>query len=140
MYAIRSYYASKQHYLLGNWRVDPEGGQIAREGAALHLEPKVMEVLTYLVDHRGQLVTREALERDVWRGALVGYDSVTGTIIKLRKALGDDAHDPRYIETLPVITSYSIHYTKLYEILAGAPKHLVDLTEKFPEDRLPKRW
>jgi len=91
----------KQHFLLGNWLVDPEVGRISRDEATLHLEPKVMEVLAYLVSHRGQLVTREALERDVWRGALVGYDSVTGTIIKLRKALNDDAHAPRYIETLP---------------------------------------
>lgn len=60
-----------------------------------------MDVLNYLVLHQGELVAREALERDVWRGALVGYDSVTSTIIKLRRALGDDAHNPKYIETVP---------------------------------------
>lgn len=92
---------SLQHYLLGNWVVDPAASQIFRDEVTLRLEPKVMDVLGYLVAHQGQLVSRQALERDVWRGALVGYDSVTSTIIKLRKALGDDAHNPQYIETVP---------------------------------------
>jgi adenylate cyclase len=93
--------SSAQRYTLGDWVVDPAGCRIAADGATVHLEPKVMEVLAYLVSHQGQLVTREALEQDVWRGALVGYDSVTGSIIKLRKALGDDARNPQYIETVP---------------------------------------
>ncbi|MEJ2454299.1 MAG: winged helix-turn-helix domain-containing protein [Candidatus Thiodiazotropha sp.] len=88
-------------YSLGQWRVDPSGSRIFRDGDSIRLEPKVMEVLGYLVAHRGELVTREALERDVWRGALIGYDSITSTIIKLRKALNDDAHNPEYIETVP---------------------------------------
>lgn len=60
-----------------------------------------MEVLVYLVSRPAQVVTREDLERDVWRGALVGYDAVTKTVIKLRKALGDDARRPRCIATIP---------------------------------------
>lgn len=90
-----------QGYSLGDWSVDPAGSQIRRGEDRVRLEPKVMEVLDYLVEHRGELVTREALERDVWRGALIGYDSITSTIIKLRRALRDDAHNPLYIETVP---------------------------------------
>ncbi len=88
-------------YSLGHWRVDPAGSRLYRDGDSVRLEPEVMQLLGYLVEHRDELVTREALERDVWRGARVGYDAITRTIIKLRKALNDDAHDPEYIETVP---------------------------------------
>lgn len=93
--------ASSMSFQVGDWLVDPAAGQIAKGGVAVKLEPKVMEVLSYLADRQGELVTREDLERDVWRGAVVGYDSITAAVIKLRKALTDDARRPRYIATIP---------------------------------------
>ncbi len=72
-----------------------------RGDEVVRLEPKAMEVLVYLASRPGEVITREALERDVWRGAVIGYDAVTNTVIKLRKALGDDARQPRFIATIP---------------------------------------
>jgi len=60
-----------------------------------------MDVLIYLARHPGEVVSREDLEREVWHGALVGYDAVTKTLTKLRRALGDTSREPRYIETVP---------------------------------------
>jgi TolB-like protein/DNA-binding winged helix-turn-helix (wHTH) protein/Flp pilus assembly protein TadD len=60
-----------------------------------------MDVLVYFAGRAGEVVSREELERDVWRGALVGYDAVTKTVTKLRQALGDDPRNPRYIQTVP---------------------------------------
>jgi TolB-like protein/DNA-binding winged helix-turn-helix (wHTH) protein len=60
-----------------------------------------MDVLAYLATRPGEVVTREDLENHVWAGTVVGYDTVTGALQKLRKALGDDAHRPRIIETIP---------------------------------------
>jgi TolB-like protein/DNA-binding winged helix-turn-helix (wHTH) protein len=60
-----------------------------------------MEVLVYLAAHQGEVVTREELGRNVWRGALVGYDAVTKSVIKLRKAFGDQAREPDIIEPIP---------------------------------------
>ena len=88
-------------FFLEDWRVSPAEGTLVRGDQVLHLEPKTMDVLVYLATRPGEVVTREDLEREVWRGALVGYDAVTNTIIKLRKALGDDARKPRYIATIP---------------------------------------
>ncbi len=93
--------ASSTSFTVGDWLVDPSAGQIARGGRVVKLEPKVMEVLSYLAQRQGELVTREDLEREVWKGALVGYDSITTAVIKLRKALNDDARQPRYIATIP---------------------------------------
>ncbi len=60
-----------------------------------------MEVLSYLASRQGELVTRDDIERDVWKGAVISYDSITTAVIKLRKALTDDARQPKYIATVP---------------------------------------
>ncbi|MGD8276011.1 MAG: winged helix-turn-helix domain-containing tetratricopeptide repeat protein [Thiohalocapsa sp.] len=93
--------ASSASFQVGDWLVDPPAGQITKGERAVKLEPKVMDVLSYLALRPGELVTREDLERDVWMGAVVGYDSITTAVIKLRKALDDDARQPRYIATIP---------------------------------------
>ncbi len=81
--------------------MSPAEGILANGDEEVHLEPKAMEVLVYFASRPGEVVTREELERDVWQGALVGYDAVTNTIIKLRKALHDNARQPRFIATIP---------------------------------------
>jgi len=88
-------------FLVGEWWAEPDTDRIRRGDEAAKLEPKVMAVLCYLAERPGQVVTREDLERDVWAGTVVGYDALTSTIIKLRKALQDDSRKPHYIETLP---------------------------------------
>jgi TolB-like protein/DNA-binding winged helix-turn-helix (wHTH) protein/Tfp pilus assembly protein PilF len=88
-------------FQLGVWLVDPGSGEISSGHTVARIEPKAMDVLVYLASHEGEVVSREDLERHVWRGALVGYDAVTSTVIKLRKALDDDAREPRYIATVP---------------------------------------
>ena len=88
-------------FKIDQWQVNPAEGVISRNKETIHLEPKVMEVLVYLVDHAGEVVTREQLERDIWLGAIVGYDSITATILKLRKALNDDPKQVRCIATIP---------------------------------------
>jgi TolB-like protein/DNA-binding winged helix-turn-helix (wHTH) protein len=90
-----------ESFRLGDWTVEPDTDQIRCGGESIKLEPKVMDVLAYLASRQGEVVSREELERDVWHGALVGYDSVTSTIIKLRKALSDQARNPKYIATVP---------------------------------------
>lgn len=57
-------------------------------------------MLLYLAQRSGQVVSRDELLTAVWPGVLVGDDALTQAIIKLRKALGDDAKRPTYIETL----------------------------------------
>ena len=67
----------------------------------MHIEPKAMELLVYLAKRQGEVVTREDIEKDVWGGTLVSYDSITSTVIKLRKALQDNAREPDFIATIP---------------------------------------
>jgi len=92
--------STQEPFRVGEWYVDPDSGRLLREGVEVKLEPKVMQVLVFLAQHSGKVVSREALEAVVWAGMVVGYDALSGSIIKLRKALGDDSRHPRYIETV----------------------------------------
>ncbi|MEO5677746.1 MAG: winged helix-turn-helix domain-containing protein [Usitatibacter sp.] len=92
---------AKGHELkIGEWIVDPERNELRRDGESVRLEPKAIEVLLHLAGRAGRVVTREELLGAVWPGVIVGDDALTQAIIKLRKALRDDAHRPTYIETI----------------------------------------
>jgi len=88
------------NFKVGDWAVHPNSGLLVRGDEEVKIEPKVMEVLVYLAQNQGNVVSREALESSIWAGTVVGYDAVSGSIIKLRKALGDDTRQPRYIKTV----------------------------------------
>lgn len=85
---------------MGKWTVEPDTGRLLSADGEVKLEPKVMQVLLYLAAQPGKVVSREQLEETVWAGTVVGYDAVAGSVIKLRKALGDNSKNPRYIETI----------------------------------------
>lgn len=86
-------------FRIEEWVVDPASNQLTRDQFVSRLEPKVMEVLVYLAHRAGEVVTREDIEAEVWAGTVVGYDSVTNAVQKLRKAFHDDPKHPRFIET-----------------------------------------
>ena len=89
-----------KRFTLDKYIISPVEGTLSWDSELLRLEPKVTEMLVYFAAHPGEVITREELERDVWHGALVEYDAVTATIIKLRKALKDNAKQPRFIITV----------------------------------------
>lgn len=64
------------------------------------LTPRAYAVLRLLLERRGRLVTKEDLLDTVWRGVIVGDAVLKVCVGEIRKALGDDAKDPRFIETL----------------------------------------
>lgn len=125
-------------YRLGDWVVDVATRDIRRAGTVVRLEPKVMRVLEFLVGRRGQVVSRYDLESHVWSGMVVTDDAVTNTVIKLRKALGDKARDPRYIETIAK-TGYRL--IAAVEPLPGpeTPATLPD-PPTMPKDALASRY
>ncbi len=89
-----------EKFLLGDGYVESGANRLVREGAEVRVESKVMAVLVHLARHQGELVTRQALEETIWTDTVVGYEALTGCIAKLRKVLGDDRRQPRYIETI----------------------------------------
>lgn len=86
---------------VGDWSVDAHLNELSRAGEVVRLEPKVMEVLTFLASHPDEVVSRQAILEAVWSGVIVGDDALTQAVIKLRKALGDEPKQPSYIQTIP---------------------------------------
>ena len=69
----------------------------------MRLQDKPLQVLTFLLEHPGEMVTREELRKRLWPdGIVVDFEHSINTAVKrLREALGDDAEHPHFIETLP---------------------------------------
>src|SRR5260370_28582961 len=91
---------AKNRLRVGDWTVEPELNQLSTQGRAVKVEPKAMAVLLHLANRPGQVVGRKTLLSQVWPGVVVGDDSLTQVVIKLRKALGDDPDRPTYIQTV----------------------------------------
>jgi len=80
---------------------EPGAFKISKSGQPVQLEPKAFEVLTFLIENRGRLIEKDELLNAVWKDAFVTQNAMTRVIAQLRKALGDDAREARYIETVP---------------------------------------
>jgi adenylate cyclase len=74
--------------------------RLYRDGNAVPLPPKVYDLLRLLVEHPGQLLAKETILNEVWRGTHVSEASVKDYVKELRHVLDDDANTPRYIETV----------------------------------------
>jgi Tol biopolymer transport system component/DNA-binding winged helix-turn-helix (wHTH) protein len=83
----------------GDVTVDLRRVEVRRAGEVVPLEPKSFDVLRHLVENRDRLVTKEELLEVVWRDTFVTPNVLTRAIAQLRKGLGDDAFEARYIET-----------------------------------------
>jgi pimeloyl-ACP methyl ester carboxylesterase len=73
--------------------------QLTRDGRVVPLTPKAYDVLRYLADHAGRLVTKQELLDIAWADVFVGDAALKVCIREIRKALDDEAHKPQYIET-----------------------------------------
>src|SRR5258707_5030682 len=87
----------------GEFEVDLRSGELHKQGIKIKLHDQPFQVLTMLLEHPGELVTREQLHQKLWPSHMfVDFDVGMNSAIKgLRDALGDAAEEPRYIEPLP---------------------------------------
>ena len=83
----------------GDYRFDPATGRLWSGAEEVRLTPKASAVLSELVARPGQTVSKQDLFASVWNGTIVSDDALTSCIQELRKALSDDAKQPRFIET-----------------------------------------
>ena len=88
-------------YQFADVELDFETYRGTRAGQALEMSPREFELLRYLIEHKGNTVTREQLLEDVW-----GYENYPSTrtvdthIAKLRAKIGDSGSEPRFILTI----------------------------------------
>ena len=87
----------------GAFELELRAGELRKKGLRIRLQEQPFQVLHILLQHRGEIVTREQLRSAVWPAdTFVDFDNGLNTAVnKLREALGDSADSPRFIETLP---------------------------------------
>jgi eukaryotic-like serine/threonine-protein kinase len=87
----------------GAFEVDLRSGEVHKHGIRLKLQDQPFQVLALLLEHPGEVVTREELRLKLWPAdTFVDFDTgLNSAVKKLRDVLGDSAEEPRYIETLP---------------------------------------
>ena len=84
----------------GPFELDEEVFELRRDGVAIHVEPKVLDVLLYLVRHRDRLVSKQELLEQVWPDAVVAESALTRAMSLARSVIGDTARGQGAIETV----------------------------------------
>jgi adenylate cyclase len=87
-------------FKVGEWLIEPDLNRASRVDCVVQIEPKVLEVLSFLAEHPGEVLSKEKIIQTVWAGTFVSGGILSYSISELRKALGDDAKDPRFIQTI----------------------------------------
>ena len=87
-------------YAFGPFELDIAAAELRKNGEKIPLRPKCFDLLVYLIDRRGNLVTKEELFETIWADVVVGEATLSRTIASLRAALEDDPARPQYIETV----------------------------------------
>lgn len=134
----------------GDHHLDPARGHLYRGEDIVPLTPKALALLHFLAGQAGRLVSKADLMNAVWPGVFVGDAVLKSTIRELRRALGDDSHEPKFIETahrrgyrfiapvvaaqapaVPELTHPRVHYARsgsvniAYQVVGQGPVDLV---------------
>jgi DNA-binding winged helix-turn-helix (wHTH) protein len=86
-------------FRFGDFEVDLARRELRRRAEPVHLEPRVFDLLAYLLAHRGRLVPRDELIAEIWRLRFVSDDALSGAVAKLRRAVGDRREPRRFVRT-----------------------------------------
>src|SRR5690242_16007281 len=94
---------SSTRYAFGPFEVNAGAEELLRSGNRVRLPRQPFQILLMLLAQPGEMVTRDQLREHIWLdGTFVDFDhGLNAAMNKLRRALGDSAENPRYIETLP---------------------------------------
>jgi DNA-binding winged helix-turn-helix (wHTH) protein len=92
---------ASRRYRFDRFLLDPANRLLSRDGVPLDLNARYLDALVLLVSQAGILVTKDRFLEEVWRGVPVTDEALTQCVKTLRRLLGDDAANPRLIETVP---------------------------------------
>jgi TolB-like protein/DNA-binding winged helix-turn-helix (wHTH) protein/Tfp pilus assembly protein PilF len=94
---------SRQLLQFGAFELDSAAGELRKHGIRIKLQEQPLQILQQLLEHPGEVVTREELQKRIWPAdTFVDFDhGLYSAVQRLRDALGDTAETPRYVETLP---------------------------------------
>lgn len=94
---------SPRRIQFGPFELDSEAGELRKHGSKIRLQEQPLQILQQLLEHPGEVVTRQELQKRIWPAdTFVDFDhGLYSAVQRLRDALGDTAETPRYVETLP---------------------------------------
>jgi DNA-binding winged helix-turn-helix (wHTH) protein len=90
-------------YRFGPFEADTSSGELLKQGKRIHLQEQPFRLLIILIEHAGEVVSKAEIQKQIWdENTFVDFDtSLRVAVAKLREALGDDAGNPHYIESIP---------------------------------------
>jgi Tol biopolymer transport system component/DNA-binding winged helix-turn-helix (wHTH) protein len=132
--------SSEKIVRFGIFEADLQTGELRKKGVRVPLQGQPFQVFSILLESSGELVTREDLRRRVWpEDTFVDFDHALNTAItKIRMALGDEADNPRFVETLPRRGYRFI--APVHNPAPGAPTAAGHATEATQEVRKPSSF
>jgi TolB-like protein len=92
---------SSKIYEFSGFRLEQAQQRLLYHGVPVALKPKILDLLLFLVESRGQLVAKDDLMRKMWPDTIVEENNITVSMSILRKTLGEDRHKPQFIQTVP---------------------------------------
>ncbi|MDP2348399.1 MAG: winged helix-turn-helix domain-containing protein [Gammaproteobacteria bacterium] len=112
---------------IGDWEASLATCTLTQGSQEVKVTPRSMDVLNYLADHAGEVVSHDELLNHFWQGSFPSDHAVHKAIAELRGALGDDAHHPVYIRTIP-----KRGYSLIAEVNHPPPTSTIDDGEAAP--------
>ena len=88
-------------YEFCGFRLEAAQRRLLYQGKAVPLKPKVLDLLLFLVERRGELIVKDDLMKEIWPNTIVEENNITVSMSILRKILGEDREHPKFIETVP---------------------------------------
>src|SRR5262245_56579184 len=92
---------SSKIYEFGGFRLEQAQQRLLYRGEPVALKPKILDLLLFLIQSRGQLVAKDDLMREIWPDTIVEENNITVSMSILRKTLGENRDKPQFIQTVP---------------------------------------
>ncbi|HEY3056245.1 MAG TPA: winged helix-turn-helix domain-containing protein [Thermoanaerobaculia bacterium] len=112
-------------FSFGPFTLDVEGAELRKGNDKVPVRPKCFDLLVYLIENAGRVISKEELLDKIWSDVVINDATLNRTVTELRAALGDDADDPKYIETV------SRKGYKFIGEVSGAPREAADPSVEF---------
>src|SRR6185312_2136180 len=129
-------------FQVGSWLVQPSLNNISQNGTSTRLEPKVMQVLVCLAEHKGEVVPKDTILQTVWPDTFVSDDVLKRSISELRHAFEDNARESQIIETIPR-RGYRL-VVEPQPANGRVPKHVTEVpaikAEPLPVQQTIRKW
>jgi len=123
-------------YQWDDFVIDVDAYRLERASVALQLEPKAFNLLLLLIERPGHVFTKQEIFDRLWPGTVVTDHALTRVVAQLRRVLGDEARDGRYIETVP---TRGYRWLPKVQLVAETAQQLAP-PAVVPVTNAPARW